>query len=419
VAFQFLHIESYARASTKKGDAGSRSMRSIIGEALREDGECGHVADPAPPTQILGLLGPVEREGIDWAEQAKDSAGRKIKADGQCLLAGVISAPRDDPDWAGDWEGFKAASVDWLKAKYGLRLRAVVEHTDESHPHLHFYCVAKAGERFDTLHEGRAAMAEAKRAKQPKGVQAAAFAKAMRATQDDFHEKVGARFGMLRLGAGKRRLSNAAHKAEKAQAAALVRSVEWAEREKRAALALADQAKAEADAADARRVEAKSEADAVIAAASERAADQIRRADEERAVANKNAETTRRYKREAREERDEAREERQVAVKVRERWTRIGGKLGAFARGFRWAKKKIERAHRATVERLESDLFVKSVLANEAEQQLRKAKAENGIELAHERAERARREFEERRRFKPATQPQPGQAPGSSTPKPP
>ena len=59
-----------------------------------------------------------------------------------------------------DWPRFREATVAWLRQQYGERLRSVVEHTDEAHPHLHFYAVPLPGERFQVLHPGRQAAAE-------------------------------------------------------------------------------------------------------------------------------------------------------------------------------------------------------------------------------------------------------------------
>jgi hypothetical protein len=427
VAYQFFHVESYARASTRKGDQGSRSMRSVFAEAMREEGDCPHIAQPVPPGHVFGAsLAQVEREANDWAEQAKDSAGRKLKADGQCLLAGVISAPRDPAEWAGNWEDFRAAAVDWLKAKYGDRLRAVVEHTeDESHPHLHFYCVAKVGERFDTLHEGRAAMADAKRRKLPKGAQAAAFAKAMREVQDDFHSQVGARFGMLRLGAGKRRLGSAAHKAEKAQAIAIARSQQSAEAKERAAAALADKAKAEADAI---RLQAEQEAAAAIAKATASARDELAAAEGLKVKAAKDESTAQRYKEEARAERNKAREEaeavakereevgkvraaadaaraaaeaaRVAAVAIREKAAAKGERVRAWFAGLLRAggPSKAERELVAKLEETKKELAVQSTIANEKDHALRRAKAYDGIELANARGEETRKRIEREQR---------------------
>ena len=167
----------------------------------------------------------VEQEATRWADEATDEQGRKLRKDGACLLAGVISLPRSEE---AQWEEFKAKSLDWLKEKYGDNLRCVIAHEkDEAHPHLHFYCVAKKGQKFDDLHEGKRAQKELKK-KNPKATkqeQNIAFAEAMRVTQDDFSNRVGQRFGLARLGPGRRRLTRAAWQAEQTQAEALQKTL--------------------------------------------------------------------------------------------------------------------------------------------------------------------------------------------------
>src|SRR5690606_38193187 len=96
----------------------------------------------------------VEKSANEWAENSKDSRGHKLRKDALCLLAGAISLPREQGE---DWEKFRDESVEWLKRKYGERLKAVVEHTDETHPHIHFYAVPNAGEKFDVIHDGKRA----------------------------------------------------------------------------------------------------------------------------------------------------------------------------------------------------------------------------------------------------------------------
>ena len=99
----------------------------------------------------MGDLDQVEAEALAWSAQATDAQGRKLRKDAHCLLAGVISLPRSNEE---DWPKFKAEALEWLKKKYGENLRCVIEHQDESHPHIHFYAVAKNGQSFDDLHEG-------------------------------------------------------------------------------------------------------------------------------------------------------------------------------------------------------------------------------------------------------------------------
>ncbi|WP_274596630.1 plasmid recombination protein [Pseudomonas sp. CAH-1] len=156
-----------------------------------------------------------------------DSKGRKLRKDALCLAAGVVSAPHDIEPEA--WASFKADALKWLQDKYGECLRTVIEHTDESHPHLHFYCVAQPGQRFESVHQGKAAAAEAKAEGKPKGQQNQAYKAAMREFQDEFFDQVGMRHGFSRLGPGKRRLTREEWRQEQAQAKALAVTIERAE----------------------------------------------------------------------------------------------------------------------------------------------------------------------------------------------
>lgn len=242
--YQFIHIESYAReesskqrTQTKKNADGTFStkeiektkkgnVRWIIAEAKREPGNCYHVANPEPPNILLGDLDEVEKEANRWAEASTDAQGRKLRKDAHCLLAGVISLAREQQE---QWECFKEKSINWLKEKYGDNLRCVVAHeNDEAHPHLHFYCVAKPGQSFDDLHQGKKAQRKLKKEnpQATKQEQNLAFCEAMRALQDDFSHHVGQCFGLTRIGPKKRRLTRAEWKAEQTQAEALKQALE-------------------------------------------------------------------------------------------------------------------------------------------------------------------------------------------------
>jgi hypothetical protein len=167
--YQFFHVEAYGReestkqkTQTKKNADGTftskevekkkgGSVSSIISEAKRDLESCHHIDSPQPPIVLMGDLDQVEAEALAWSAQATDAQGRKLRKDAHCLLAGVISLPRSNEE---DWPKFKAEALEWLKKKYGENLRCVIEHQDESHPHIHFYAVAKNGQSFDDLHEG-------------------------------------------------------------------------------------------------------------------------------------------------------------------------------------------------------------------------------------------------------------------------
>lgn len=239
MAYQFIHIEAYAReikkelevkaeenASKKKKQKKSRTVREIIAEAKREDDNCPHIdieklANPAlAPEKIYGLnLDAVEKEANFWAENSKDGGGQKLRKNGMCLLAGVVSLPNDTtPE---DWQSFKNSAVNWLKKEYGKCLRSVIEHKDEAHKHLHFYCIPDAGKQFSSIHKGIEARTKARQEKLSSKEQNLAYCEAMREFQDKFSLEVGQPHGLTRIGPGRRRLTRAQWQQEQAQARAL------------------------------------------------------------------------------------------------------------------------------------------------------------------------------------------------------
>lgn len=221
MSYQFIHIESYARKAGK-GKAGGRTIRDVLAEAKREIGHHHHITNPHPPEVLLGDLDDVETMAISWAEQSKDAMGRKLREDGLALLAGVVSFPSaenlgvSEGEHLKRWDTFRMDTLIFLKKKYGSDLKCVVEHTDEKHPHLHFYCVPKIGARFESIHDGKAAALAAKSEGLLKGDQNRAYIEALRGFQDDFFQKVGAKNGLGRIGPGRQRLTRAEHKAKTA-----------------------------------------------------------------------------------------------------------------------------------------------------------------------------------------------------------
>lgn len=236
MAYQFLHLDGYARQGSvqrrkttdgRTVEARKWSARDIAAEAERDPDACPHVAQPQRPKVLFGCS-PHEAATMaeQWSSASKDAQGRALRRDGLAMAAGVVSLPADR---AKDWTLFREAAVHWLQQQYGKRLRSVVEHQDERHPHLHFYAVPLPGERFEVLHPGRSAALKKAQEGAKKGAQNAAYKGAMQGWQDAFANAVAARFGLVRLGPGKRRLSRAAWQAEKAQALALAgRSIETA-----------------------------------------------------------------------------------------------------------------------------------------------------------------------------------------------
>lgn len=237
MSYQFFHIEAYSlvaksyerEITIKRGSkAGqteikkteTRSLKEIMEEQARIKEACPHVEDPRRPGLLYGVP-PMEVLPLaeEWADQAKDARGYKMKKDGNVALVGVASLPREMED---DFPEFAEATLKFLKEKYGDRLKSVVVHDDEEHPHLHFTVIPRKGERFDDIHEGLKAKNEAKKNKQKGKAQNLAYIGAMRELQDNFYNKVGIKTGLTRLGpGGRRRLTRAEWQAEKQKSRAL------------------------------------------------------------------------------------------------------------------------------------------------------------------------------------------------------
>lgn len=234
--YQFVHVESYSRATPKKASStnkktGKSSSKSvghcvsyIVKEATRDAGSIPHIENPQAPAYVYGE--PLEQlEGTcnAWAESLKDARGHALRKDALCLLAGIVSAPKDITSEA--WDAFQKDSVEWLKDKYGAALRTVVAHHDESHPHLHFYVVPELGQRFESVHQGRMAAAKVKAQGGLKGLQNQAYKAAMRKFQDEFYDAVGIKNGFTRIGPAKRRLTREEWKLEQLQAESAAQAI--------------------------------------------------------------------------------------------------------------------------------------------------------------------------------------------------
>ncbi|APE97090.1 plasmid recombination protein [Pseudomonas putida] len=243
--FQFIHIESYARTAAK-GKTGNHSVSSIVAEARRDAGHSPHVESPQSPLYLQGAsLDVLEATCEAYAATITDTKGRKMRRDGLCLLAGVVSAPDDFTE--AQWSTLSCDTLNWLKKRFEDRLRTTVAHLDESHDHLHFFIVPRDGERFDEVHPGKAAARRAKTQGLAKGDQNKAYIAAMRAFQDDFFEEVGARNGLARIGPGRRRLTRAEWKQEQNTVERVGQAIKQAEDLKLSALDISASARIEAE----------------------------------------------------------------------------------------------------------------------------------------------------------------------------
>lgn len=218
MSYQFIHIEDYGRNVSKKKkndgkndkykkESKGRSVREIIAEAKRENGNCPHVENPEDPKLLYGVdLDQVEKLAYEYHEntkiQDKNGKEKKLRSDANILLAGVISLSRDNIEI---WEEYKNDSIQYLKNKYGKNLISVIEHTDEANPHIHFYCIQNTGRKFDLIHDGKKALFENK--DKIKHEQNIAYIEAMRNLQEDFWKVVSKNFGLTKDGPKRARLS--------------------------------------------------------------------------------------------------------------------------------------------------------------------------------------------------------------------
>ncbi|HAS6076780.1 TPA: hypothetical protein I7141_12895 [Vibrio vulnificus] len=126
LGYQFIHVETYANVSAKKGKP---SIQSVVNESMRVDGFCSHVIEPQAP-EILYGLNPLDLPEItrSLGNSAKDKLGRKLRKDSPLLLAGVISLSGDSDV---DFSEFLRLSMQYLCNKYGSTLKSAVLHLDE------------------------------------------------------------------------------------------------------------------------------------------------------------------------------------------------------------------------------------------------------------------------------------------------
>ena len=237
--FQFFHLATYSRKPNPAG----QSIDQVVEEAERNPAFSLHVEAPEPPRLVYGVSVREMKEQHDAMLEAArvsvlrpngETAYRSIRSDRHTLLTAVASYPvareqvEADPAEQIRYRAWVEANVAFLRERFGDQLRTVIEHTDETHPHLHAYVIPDRPDmNAALLHPGKAAKIAAEAQAKSDGMEPrdavkagnAALKAAMRAVQDDYHAEVGAPCGMTRLGPGRRRLSRAEWKAEKELAA--------------------------------------------------------------------------------------------------------------------------------------------------------------------------------------------------------
>ena len=209
---QFMHVELYSREEpakktinkskniNHKSDVRTTTVNGVLSEMKREEAFTSHLETIAAPEVLYGSIDALERSieryEAEFKTTDKNGKEKKLRKDACILLAGVVSLDRADEEI---WDEYKTKAIEYLKNKYGENLKCVVEHTDETNPHYHFYVVGNQQQDLNLLHDGK--LAVSKLAKEDKKkLHQTAYTEAMIKFQDDFYVQVSNKFGLSRTG---------------------------------------------------------------------------------------------------------------------------------------------------------------------------------------------------------------------------
>ncbi|CAK2028376.1 Plasmid recombination enzyme [Vibrio crassostreae] len=214
MGYQFIHIETYAKVSSRNNK--KQSAKAVAQECERDLHACPHVKHPEPYKLLYGLKpSDVVKKAEIQAEKAKDKLGRRLRKDAQILLAGVVSYPTPLAEFDPNCRNFRRwleLNHQFLKSKYGSKYKSLVLHTDEhpeGFPHCHFYVVPDLDNsnhlNIGTVHQGIEARDKLKSPSAKEKLRA--YKSAMREYQDEYQREVGIHCGLTRIGPRKRRLT--------------------------------------------------------------------------------------------------------------------------------------------------------------------------------------------------------------------
>jgi len=229
---QFFRINGYGR-HPRRGEPAWATIEHIGAEVARLPGATRHLSAPRPPVLLHGVSAEdAARSAVAVAEQARDSAGRKLRSDGNVLFAAVASYPipctalESEPALS-EYLKWRARVIRYLLEWLGPRGVSIVEHKDESHPHLHALIVPAIGAdgQLDLAwHPGHLARKHAKLAGMGHVEQEKAYRQGLRDCLDRYHAAVSAPCGHSRAGARRTRLRRREALARKAAEDALLRA---------------------------------------------------------------------------------------------------------------------------------------------------------------------------------------------------
>lgn len=223
--YQFYHFDTYPINTTKS----SKAFGQVSKEFMRHPSAVPHIESPQPPILRFGVDA-YQAEQIIQAriKKAKDARGRKIRKDAQVCISSVVSFPREleqqFPEFYEDWV---QRNINYFRRQYGENLLSVIEHQDETHPHLHVIVGMP-----DTKEPGKAAL---KNIHSPymkrdslegsKTMKNTAYNEACRKMQDDYYSRVSVHHGLLRTGPKRKRLTRKEYVTAKREAFLLAQSL--------------------------------------------------------------------------------------------------------------------------------------------------------------------------------------------------
>ena len=223
--YQFYHFDTYPINTTKS----SKAFGQVSKEFMRHPSAVPHIESPQPPILRFGVDA-YQAEQIIQAriKKAKDARGRKIRKDAQVCISSVVSFPREleqqFPEFYEDWV---QRNINYFRGQYGENLLSVIEHQDETHPHLHVIIGMP-----DTSEPGKAAI---KNIHSPymkrdslegsKTMKNTAYNEACRKMQDDYYSRVSVHHGLLRTGPKRKRLTRKEYVTAKREAFLLAQSL--------------------------------------------------------------------------------------------------------------------------------------------------------------------------------------------------
>ena len=234
--YQFAHMQTYSR----KGNKANRSSTDVLMENSRVPGNHPHVENAELPNLIHGIdpADIIERieERVDQAKARLRMSGKRIQVNTHVLNGAVYSHPLQTEQLKIADDATRKDYLKWRQLacefavkdaeRMGMEVLSIVEHTDETYPHIHVLSIPKLTDdnpRLDAkqCHAGHLAgkqaydttlaqsqqqgVSAANAKKSATNAQTSAFKQAMRQWQDRYYNEVGVKCGMARLGPARAR----------------------------------------------------------------------------------------------------------------------------------------------------------------------------------------------------------------------